>query len=113
MFHTFTPLVAQTTTPTNNKIDLAGQWDTIWKNIQSSTGFSKLQTVLDIIGVLIILAAILRWLWSRRTGGGADHKHVGWTLLVGAVLMAPDLLIPALLTIADAFVNAIVGLFGG
>jgi|SRR5579875_1345756 hypothetical protein len=98
---------------TTNTVDLSSSWDKIWSSLSSSTGFSSLQWVITLIGIILILGSILRWLWSRRTGGGqGGHQHVFWTIFVGAVLMLPDVLVPVLLTLVDVIINSIANVAG-
>jgi len=92
--------------------NLSSSWSTIWTTLSSSTGFSKLQWILTVVGVLLILGSILKFVWAKRTGGQGGHQHVMWTLFIGAILMLPDVLIPVFLTIADALINAIAGIAG-
>jgi hypothetical protein len=108
-------LIAQgTTASTGSKtVDLSSSWGKIWTALSNSTGFSKLQWVITVVGIILILSSLLRYLWSRRTGGGqGGHQPVFWTLFVGAILMLPQVLIPVILTVADAIINAISGIAG-
>ena len=65
-------------------------------------------------GVVLVVFAIIRWLWDcRRSGFQGNHAGLLWTFGVGAVLAAPDVVIPLLLGLADLITNAVIGLFGG
>ncbi len=94
-----------------NQVDLAKSWSTVWTDVSGATGFSKFSSLLAIVGVLLVVFSIGRYLWQRRTGQ-SQHQHVLWTLVVGGVLVLPDVLIPALLAIADVIINAIINILG-
>jgi len=89
-------------------INFAGSWSTFYHAISGSLG--KLTTILGIIGMLLVVAAILTYLWERRRGGGdgkGDHTKILWAIIVGAILAAPSVVIPAILTIVDFVANVI------
>jgi RsiW-degrading membrane proteinase PrsW (M82 family) len=92
-------------------IDLAGSWNTAWTAISGSLGaFSSL---LAVIGTLLVVFAIVGYIWERRRGGGGNHSKLIYTLVIGAVLSAPGVVIPALLTAIDFIVNALLSLLNG
>lgn len=62
--------------------------------------------------MLIIVAGIVKYLWDKRRGGGNTNALV-WTIVVGAVLAAPALIIPILLAAIDVVVNAVVKVIAG
>lgn len=99
------------TAPSSKTIDLASSWNKVWGSVKSVSGFSSLDNVLLAVGGILILLSILQWLWKRRTGQ-PNHQHVAWTLLLGAFLMLPQVLIPVALTIVDVIVNAIASIAG-
>lgn len=93
-------------------VNLASGWSTVWTAVSGALG-SKLTTLMTAIGVILVVLAILGWLWERRKGGmSGNHNKLLWTLLIGAILVAPNLLIPLLLNIADFIANAIINLLG-
>ena len=90
-------------------VDFAGSWSTLWGSVSGSiSGFTK---ILGIIGLLLVVGSVLKWLWDRRRGGMGGglqaHSHVLFTLVLGAVLAAPNFMIGWILTILDTIVNAI------
>ena len=99
-------------TPTG-KVDFASSWQTFWGTISGSLGgFTK---ILGIIGLLLVVGSVLKWLWERRRGGQQGFKsHEGllYTLVLGAVLAAPSFMIFWMLTILDTIVNAIASIGG-
>jgi len=105
-------IAAGTTSGGSTTVNLSSSWSTIWTTLSNVTGFSKLQWILTVVGVFLVLGSILKFVWAKRTGGQGGHQHVMWTLFIGAILMLPDVLIPVLLTIADALINAIAGIAG-
>lgn len=95
------PIIATTS------IDFAGSWSKFWTAISGSLG--GLTTILSIVGMLLVVGGILGYIWERRKGGGGGgHSKLGWTILVGAILAGPNVVIPALLTLFDFAANVIV-----
>lgn len=94
------------TCPTTG-VHLKCDWGTVWNAVSGTSSFSTLKWVLTIVGVLLVATSILSYVWKRRTGQ-ADHRPVFTTLFVGAIFLAPSVLIPVFLEIADVIVNAIV-----
>lgn len=95
-----------------NSVNLVTGWQTLWTAINNALG--PLAALLTAVGAALIVVAILGWIWERRRGGGgAGHQKLFWTLIIGAVLASPDLLIPFFLTIADFIINAIANLAAG
>jgi len=93
------PMIATVTT-----INLVNGWNTVWTAVSSALG--PLSTLLTAIGAILMVGSILGYLWERRKGG-KDHSKLMWTLLIGAVLAGPTLLIPMFLHIADFVANSI------
>lgn len=93
-------------------LNLSGAWDTFWRNI-SGGNFGQFLTLLAVIGMLIIVAGIVKYLWDKRRGGGGNTNALVWTIVVGAVLAAPALIIPILLAAIDIVVNAVVKVLAG
>lgn len=91
------------------KVDLAGGWNNVWGVIKGALGgFAGLLTA---VGVIVVVAALVKWLWDkRRGGGGGGSAAVGWAIAVGSVLAAPGLIIPLILGIFDVVANAVINL---
>ena len=90
-------------------VDFASSWTTLWGSVSGS--ISGLTKILGIIGLLLVVGSVLKWLWERRRGGVGGgfqaHSHVLFTLVLGAVLAAPNFMIEWMLVILDTIVNAI------
>ena len=92
-----------------SNINLVSGWNTLWNAINGALG--SLATLLTAVGAAMVVIAIVGWIWERRRGGGGQgHQKLLWTLIIGAVLASPDLLIPFFLTVADFIINAIANL---
>ncbi|WP_022894566.1 hypothetical protein [Agromyces subbeticus] len=92
-------------------VNLSGAWDTLWGAIQGAIG-SGIGLALTIIGLCLVLAAVLKWIFDRRRAGGTGQTSpMWWAIFIGAILAAPGAVIPILLTIVDALANAAVNLF--
>lgn len=86
-------------------VNLKANWSKVWSSISKPLG--PIMPVVGAIGVLLVVAAIGRWLWDRRRGGSGagSHSALLWTTLVGALLCAPSFLLPVLLFVIDGVVN--------
>lgn len=94
-----------------NTVDLAGAWAGLWAKITAAAGIGDLVVFITWIGVGLVAFAIIKWAWTRRKGG-ASVGSVGWPLIVGAVLAAPNAVLPAILWLVDLLGNAVVNIFG-
>jgi len=88
-------------------VTLVAGWTTVWSAVTSALG--PLSALLTAIGALLVVFSIVGYIWERRRGSG-NHSKLAYTLLIGAVLASPDLLIPMFLHIADFVVNTVAGL---
>ena len=97
------------TLPIVASVDFASSWTTLWNSVSGS--ISGLTKILGIIGLLLVVGSVLKWLWDRRRGGVGGgfqaHSHILFTLVLGAVLAAPNFMIDWMLVILDTIVNAI------
>lgn len=93
-------------------INLAGGWSKFWTAVSAAIG-TQILTLLTIIGVLMVVGAIIKWIFDKRRGGGAMQGSgaVLWTLVAGSILAAPAIIVPLLLKILDAVINTLVALF--
>lgn len=109
----FNPLFAA-----DDKINLAEGWDKVYTPIRDALG-PNILNLLTAVGVIVVVAAIGKWMWDKRRGGGMGGggrgmtDQIGWSLLLGATLSAPALIIPIFLKILDAVANGIAGIFNG
>lgn len=93
-------------------VNLSQGWTTFWNAVKGSLG--GIDTVMTIVGVLIVVGAVLKWVFERRKSGGGgmgNHQPVLWALLAGAALASPDLIIPIFLTILDVIANAFISIW--
>ncbi|GAB3762657.1 hypothetical protein GCM10028864_54120 [Microlunatus parietis] len=97
----------------DEKVNLSGAWTDFWDAVTDKGG-AGLTTGAAWIGLLIIIGALIVFLW-RRTRGYADENGprgwVVWAILFGAVLAAPGFLMPAILGLVDLIANTAVGLW--
>lgn len=98
-------------------VDLAGGWSTFWTGIQKGNPtFSSITTLMTVIGTIVVVMAFGKWLWEKRKGtggggGGGRSDGILWALAAGAMLAAPNLIIPIVLTILDTVANGVAGVF--
>lgn len=95
-------------------VNLAGGWDDFWGGLKGAPGFEGIAALATALGAILVVGAVLKWLWEKRRGGGGGGKGsegILWALALGAVLAAPGGLIPLLLTVLDFVANGIIGVF--
>lgn len=92
-------------------IALKDSWDSFWSALTGEIG--AILMIMSLVGVLLIAGAFIKWAWDRRRGGGGGGQTGGlWgALLVGCILSAPNLLIPAILLIFDVIANGVASLW--
>lgn len=95
----------------NGTVDLTSGWNTLWGAIQGVIG-GPVMTLLTIIGVILVIASISSYFFQKRRGGGAMQGlgPVMWTLVCGALLAAPQVIIPLVLTLLDFAINTLVAI---
>lgn len=90
-------------------LNFKGQWDNTWGSIESALGPNVVKFV-GIVGMLLVVSAVISYIWTKRKGGG-DTSKVIWTLAIGALLTAPNL-ISVILLFVDAIGNVLIKLVG-
>lgn len=98
-------------------VNLAGGWDRFWSAIKDVVS-GDIMNLLTIVGVILVIFAVAKYLFDKRRGGGAAQGLgvVFWTLMVGALLSAPQVIFPLALRLLDIVANlflAIVRSAGG
>jgi hypothetical protein len=87
-----------------NEIDLVGSWNIFWQAISGAIS-GPVKTTMIIVGVGLILFTIVKYLWDKRRGSGGRQSPIWWTLIFGGVLIAPDVLLPLVLSILQWAIN--------
>jgi hypothetical protein len=95
---------------TGDTVNLAGGWKDFWETISGTLG--GITTLMNVVGMLIVVFAVVKMLWDKRKsggggGGGGSGSNIGYAILIGAILSAPGLIIPNILTIIDLLANAL------
>lgn len=83
-------------------VNLRGSWTKFWQAIEGA--YPGLGAALGVIGMIIVLGAVAKFLWDRRRGGGSASPLWG-AILIGALLAAPTVIMPIALTIIDWIAN--------
>lgn len=92
-------------------IDLDGGWDVLWGSIISASGMGRVAALAGALGVALVVVSLIGWIWQRRRrGGGGRNAGLVVALVIGAIMAGPNVLLPRLLWIVDAVVNAFVNL---
>jgi hypothetical protein len=93
-------------------INLTAGWTKLWSAISGVIG-GQVSTLLTIAGVILVIFAIGKYFFDKRRGGGSASQGLGtvmWTLVCGAILAAPQVIIPLVLTLLDFAINTIVAI---
>ena len=93
------------------RVNLTGGWTLIWGTVSGALG--GVGGALTVFGVLLVVLGFGSWLWQKRRGSGGGQGHSGllWTMLIGALLVTPGVVLPILLTAVDIVLNAAVALW--
>lgn len=88
-------------------IDLVSAWNTFWNTVGGVIS-GPVQTTITVIGIGLILFTVVKYLWDKRRGTGGKTSPIWWTLVFGGVLIAPQVLIPLLLSVLQWVINLVI-----
>ena len=116
MLTTLTTILAS---ENGDTVDLRGGWESVWNGLKDGNpAFAGVMNLLTAVGAVIVVMAIAKLLWEKRRGsgggggmGGGKTDGIMWALALGAILAAPNLILPVLLTILDSVANGIASVF--
>lgn len=93
------------------RVNLTVGWTLIWGTVSGALG--GVGGALTVFGVLLVVLGFGSWLWQKRRGSGGGQGHSGllWTMLIGALLVTPGVVLPILLTAVDIVLNAAISLW--
>lgn len=93
------------------RVNLTGGWTLIWGTVSGALG--GVGGALTVFGVLLVVLGFGSWLWQKRRGSGGGQGHSGllWTMLIGALLVTPGVVLPILLTAVDIVLNAAIAMW--
>jgi hypothetical protein len=93
----------------SGNVDISGQWNLLWSAV--TVGAPQLTGILTAVGALLIIGALVMWVIKRRTQRGLGDLTAVWgSLIIGAVLLAPPVVIPIILKLVDIIVNIVISL---
>lgn len=88
-----------------NKIDFGGSWGKVWAAVES--GFPGISLMLTSVGMILVVFALAKYAWDRRRGGG-NASPLWNTLIIGALLLLPTVVIPLALLLLSGIANIVV-----
>lgn len=97
-------------------IDFSGAWSELWASIRGNIT-PEMSDLMTVAGGALIVYSIVTFIWQRHRGRpdrgnrGSNGSGLGWTILIGCILAAPEVLIPLLLTGVDAVANTVLDAF--
>lgn len=87
-------------------MDFVGAWNRLFTAFPPGVLLAS-----SVIGVAIVVLFLAIWAIKGRKGSGISMKDFPWTMtIIGAALMGPQILVPAVLLLLQAFVIIVVGL---
>lgn len=89
----------------SSRVEFSKAWENFIGAAQSALG--PILTLMAIIGVLMVIGSLAMWFFKKARGGGANTGGLMWTMIFGAILAAPTVIIPVLLRIVDFAINTI------
>lgn len=90
------------------QVNLLAGWNELWGRLSASMP-PKVSELMLIVGAALVVFSIVKWLWgkhrgSKSKGGGGS---MAWTLMIGALLAAPQAVIPMVMATADFVINMV------
>ena len=93
-------------------VDFVTLWNSFLATVEGVTNVTGLFTIAAYVGLVIIIAAIVRWAWQKRKGGriveNRDGSLLAGALIAGLILIAPKVIIPIALFILQTIVNLVI-----
>lgn len=93
----------------DSTVDFRGGWTDLWTPVNDALGTGG-TTLLAVIGTAMVVGGLATFVWEKRKGQGNSSKLM-YIILFGALLNAPNLIIPAMLWLVDLLINGVVGIF--
>lgn len=96
-----------------NEVDFSGGWNEFWDSLTKGVGADSIINLMSVIGVAFVVVALIAWAVKKATGKNVPGGQggIGGALILGAVLCAPSVVIPMILTLFDLVANAFVSVF--
>lgn len=86
----------------NSNVNFAAGWDKVWGAVTS--GFPGVDIMLMAVGMILVVIAGVKYAWDRRRGGG-NASPLWNTLIIGAILLLPGVVIPLALRLLSGLAN--------
>lgn len=99
----------------NDTVDLSGGFDKLLDAVDAVPAAEQVLDLLMVVGVVLVVIAICKFLWDKRRGGGGGggSNVITGAIVVGALFCAPTILIPLLLAIVDVVINVLIKVWEG
>lgn len=79
-------------------IDFSGDWAAFWSRVHLGIN-ADAQQLISWLALGIVILALWRWVWAKHKG--SQPGNIVWALLIGALIAAPNLIVPAVLEVID------------
>lgn len=85
-------------------VNMRGAWANIWSTLTST--WPGLTNLMTIVGTIMAVMAFFSWVWQRRRNPSQGNNNVLFgAMLAGALLCAPEIIIPIALWAIDGLIN--------
>lgn len=84
-------------------------WVSLWNTV--SGAFGGLATLLTWIGIILLTVSVITWIMRKARGGGGNTTGLVWTTVIGAILCAPQFLMPLIFGLIDLIIGVIIALW--
>lgn len=86
----------------NTSVNFGASWSKVWGAV--TAGFPGVDLMLTSIGMILVVFALCKYAWDRRRGGG-NASPLWNTLIIGALLLLPTVVIPLVLGLLSGIAN--------
>ncbi len=92
--------------------NFANSWNTFWNSL-SGTGIGTVTKWVAIVGMVLVVFAVGKYINDRRKGQRGNHIGLILTVVLGLILSNPGTFVGYLLDIVDGIANIFIHAFGG
>ncbi len=92
--------------------NFVGSWHTFWNSL-GGTGFGTVTKWVAIVGMILVVFAVGKYINDRRKGQRGNHIGLILTVVLGLILSDPGTFVGYLLSVVDGVANIFIHAFGG
>jgi vacuolar-type H+-ATPase subunit I/STV1 len=91
---------------------LTAAWTSFYSSLTGNPALDALLKLAAIVGVVMVIFGIVKYLNDYRRGNGGVKKHMGLVamIVVGATFAAPSVIVPLYLILAGLVISSLGGI---